>query len=312
MSLIIKRGDITRVRADAIVNPTNARFSGSGGADAAIHKAAGPFLYLEAVNKYGGILPGEALITVGYQLPAKYVIHTVGPKWEGGNQGERELLAQCYRNCLEVASRYHLATVAFPLISGGTYGFPNDEAVRIAITVIEDYIQNKDSLTVLLVIRERSVYNMVANNYADRKTAEDTEGRSFRIPITPAEMESLKTMIGEKEETFGELLRRLVFESGKRAAEIYNAVYVSKSTFSKILNNEDYHPTKQTVLALGIGLQLPWKQFQRFVQCAGYAMTRNQTLDIVTEYCIKHKIYDVEDINDILYETDKDIPLFGA
>ena len=125
-------------------------------------------------------------------------------------------------------------------------------------------------------------------------------------------MESLKTMIGEKEETFGELLRRLVFESGKRAAEIYNAVYVSKSTFSKILNNEDYHPTKQTVLALGIGLQLPWKQFQRFVQCAGYAMTRNQTLDIVTEYCIKHKIYDVEDINDILYETDKDIPLFGA
>ena len=135
----VVQGDITRQDVDGIVNAANTSLLGGGGVDAAIHRAAGPML-LEECRGLGGCETGSAKITRGYRLPAKWVIHTVGPVWRGGDRGEDDLLAGCYRTSLELARRHGLATVAFPSISTGAYGFPVERACRIALREISEFL----------------------------------------------------------------------------------------------------------------------------------------------------------------------------
>lgn len=142
--LELVQGDITRLQVDAIVNAANRSLLGGGGVDGAIHRAAGPAL-LDACRALGGAETGEAKMTPGFRLPARYVIHTVGPVWKGGDQGEPELLASCYRNSLEIARNEELRTIAFPNISTGAYGYPKEEAAAIAIDTVVDFL-GKQSL----------------------------------------------------------------------------------------------------------------------------------------------------------------------
>jgi O-acetyl-ADP-ribose deacetylase (regulator of RNase III) len=144
--LILVRGDITKLAVDAIVNAANTTLLGGGGVDGAIHRAAGPELLAEC-KTLGGCRPGEAKITRGYSLPARFVIHTVGPIWAGGNRGEPETLADCYRNSLRMASENGLRTIAFPAISCGVYRYPIPEAARIAVETTSQFLRENSSIT---------------------------------------------------------------------------------------------------------------------------------------------------------------------
>lgn len=144
-------GDITRQRVDAIVNAANSSLLGGGGVDGAIHRIAGPEL-LEACRGIGGCPAGEARITPGFQLPARTVIHTVGPVWRGGGEGEDETLARCYRSCMSLASRHHLRSISFPSISTGAYGFPVSRAARIAVRELRDGVSRFPDIETVRVV----------------------------------------------------------------------------------------------------------------------------------------------------------------
>ena len=143
-TLAIMRGDITAVKVDAIVNAANSSLLGGGGVDGAIHRAAGPELLAEC-RTLGGCPPGEARITRGYRLPARHVIHTVGPVYSGA-PSDRQVLQSCYKNCLALAVRHHLSTIAFPAISCGAYGYPIDQAAEVALETALDFIRNNKKL----------------------------------------------------------------------------------------------------------------------------------------------------------------------
>ncbi|HAJ64489.1 MAG TPA: O-acetyl-ADP-ribose deacetylase [Cyanobacteria bacterium UBA8543] len=157
--ITVIQGDITQQKVDAIVNAANSSLLGGGGVDGAIHRAAGSEL-LEECRKLNGCKTGDAKITFGYNLPAKWVIHPVGPIWQGGKQNEDELLASCYRRCLELAQEHSIGTIAFPAISTGIYGFPMERASWIAIREIKAFLENNTSIEqVILVCFGEQAYN---------------------------------------------------------------------------------------------------------------------------------------------------------
>ena len=160
-------GDITKQKTDAIVNAANSSLLGGGGVDGAIHRAAGPEL-LEECRGLGGCPTGQAKITRGYRLPAKFVIHTVGPVWRGGGKGEGELLRACYENSLQLAEKNGVRTIAFPSISTGAYGFPIERAAQIAVSAVNEYLQKMKSIEkVVFVCFSQSDYDTYRKTLAE-------------------------------------------------------------------------------------------------------------------------------------------------
>lgn len=160
-------GDITACQVDAVVNAANTRLLGGGGVDGAIHRAAGPQL-LEACKTLKGCATGEAKITAGFELPARYVIHTVGPVWRGGGHDEAVLLRSCYQNCIQLAQQYGLKSIAFPAISCGVYGYPKHEAVALAVQTIQAYKHARLTIKrVIFVCFNEQLHRMYQNQLQD-------------------------------------------------------------------------------------------------------------------------------------------------
>ena len=165
MPLKIIRQDITKIKCDAIVNPSNRHLWPGGGADAAIHEAAGPEL-LEYCQKLGGVSVGEAKITPAFNLPCKYVIHTAGPEWDGGLSGERVLLRSCYKESMKLAIQYRCKTVAFPLIASGLYGYPKDKVLKEAMDVSSKFLKHYE-MDVYIVVYDKTAYSISRELYDD-------------------------------------------------------------------------------------------------------------------------------------------------
>ena len=242
MPLQIIRNDITKIECDAVVNAANSTLLGGGGVDGAIHRAAGKGLLLECM-KLGGCKTGQAKITKGYNLPCKYVIHTVGPKWKGGNSGERELLESCYRESLKLAFDNKCEIVAFPLISSGVYGYPKEEALQVAVNEIGKFLLGHDML-VYIVVFDKDCFQVskkliaditeyideyyVETHYVGRSTTLLTYPLAEESAVLPdlgmpkaAAAFSLDDAVNALDESFSQMLLRKIDEKGLSDAEVY-------------------------------------------------------------------------------------------
>ena len=349
MPFEIVRNDITKMRVDAIVNAANRSLLGGGGVDGAIHRAAGPELLAEC-RTLDGCETGEAKITKGYRLPAKYVIHTVGPVWHGGTHGERDLLAACYRNSLNLALANHCETVAFPLISAGTYGYPKDQAMSVAVDVISKFLFEHDMMVYLVVFGHtefltgkklfRDVQEYIDDVYAAthvKKNVERSRERLWRhdedaalemdqafgasysdgamFDAAPSAAPSMampdwNEMLKRTDEGFSEALLRLIDERGMTDAQCYKRANVDRKRFSKIRSNPSYKPSKPTVFAFAVALELSLPETKALLRKAGFALSRSSKFDIILEYFIKKRYFNIFEINEVLFQFD--LPLLGS
>jgi O-acetyl-ADP-ribose deacetylase (regulator of RNase III) len=463
MPLDIIRNDITRVKADAIVNTANPHVAIGSGTDTAIYEAAGREQLLAERAKIGEMRPGQAAYTPAFNLPAKYIIHTVGPAWRGGRHHERETVAQCYRECLGIAAALECETVAFPLLSSGNYGFPKDEALKIAISEISSFLFEHE-MTVLLVVYDKESFVVSGKAFANVKSfiAENEvrsysrgrgsnirseadgydRGRSRRsekgrklgsrikdtldqrstgaLPLLDEEAkrleapttddyegeewlksderlrrtgdfggfdgyfdellsssypddEDLDTMphadysmmpdavpeaapksmpdavpravpkskskpapralpksssgkpapkvysdvpaptagykeitiddiIKMKGDTFQQVLFKIIDRKGMTDPEVYKKSNIDRKLFSKIRSNVDYTPSKNTVMALIIGLELNIDEATDLLQRAGYSFSPGSVSDLTIQSCVMQHLYDIHTINCFLFD----------
>ena len=330
MPLIIVRNDITKMSVDAIVNAAKESLLGGDGVDGCIHRAAGPELLAEC-RTLGGCRTGEAKITGAYRLPCRYIIHTVGPVWNGGKCGEREQLASCYRTSLALAKERGCETVAFPLISSGVFGYPKDQALRVAVDTISEFLAEND-MTVYLVIFSRAAYAIgnklfadiaayIDDHYVDVHTDSRRErmrrmsvleGRALSAGAAAAPMsaDGLDSLLAHLDAGFSETLLKLIDRSGKKDSEIYKKANVDRKLFSKIRNNPDYKPSKPTAVAFAIALELSLPETRDLIARAGYALSASSKFDVIIEYFIRQKKYDIFEINEALFAFDQS--LLGA
>jgi O-acetyl-ADP-ribose deacetylase (regulator of RNase III) len=328
MPLEIIRNDITKVHADAIVNAANSSLLGGGGVDGAIHRAAGPELLLEC-RTLGGCEIGQAKITKGYRLPANYVIHTVGPVWHGGNSNEEKLLTDCYKNSLALAKEYKLESIAIPLISSGVFGYPKDKALKTAISVIGDFLLNND-MTVFLVVYDKTTFMLseklflsitqyIDDNYIEdhflnrsnrieeiRELRDDCyEAPEFLSAEAPAPIikhkRSLDEVVKHMDETFSQMLLRLIDEKGMTDADTYKKANIDRKLFSKIRNDIHYKSSKPTAIAFAIALELNLDETKDLLRKAGFALSHSSKFDIIIEYFIEDGNYNIFEINEALF-----------
>ena len=335
MPLEIVRNDITKMQVDAIVNTANPKPIVGGGVDRAIHKAAGAEL-LVARKKIGVIATGKAEVTPAYGLHAKFVIHTVGPVWQDGGHGERELLADCYANSLKLAAENGCSSIAFPLISAGVFGCPSEIAIAVATQAIRDFLADHDMDVYLVVFDHKAfkissslfedVQSFIDERYIEKCLAEEYRGdmrerRTFfeapeegflDIPqwMRKSKERSLEDLLDEIDATFSEALLRLIDAKGKTDPEVYKRANVDRKLFSKIRNNPAYKPSKATALAFAVALELNLDETKDFIGRAGYALSHSSKSDIIVEYFIQHGEFDIITINETLFAFEQ--PLLGC
>ena len=283
---------------------------------------------LQECRTLGGCRTGEAKITGAYRLPCKYVIHTVGPVWNGGEYGEREQLASCYRTSLALAKEHCCETVAFPLISSGIFGYPKDQALRVAVDTIGEFLLHND-MTVYIVIFSRTAYQISSKLFADiaeyvddhyvdahtdsqrerlrRMSVLESRTLSADAAAAPMAVGGLDSLLAHLDAGFSETLLKLIDRSGKKDAEVYKKANVDRKLFSKIRNNPDYKPSKATAIAFAIALELSLPETRDLIARAGYALSPSSKFDVIIEYFIMQRDYDIFKINEALFAFDQSL-----
>lgn len=343
MPLNFVHGDITKLSTDAIVNAANESLLGGGGVDGAIHYAAGPELLAEC-ETLGGCDPGEAKLTGAYRLPCRYVIHTVGPRWRGGGEGEEQTLRSCYRNALNLAKEKGCESIAFPLISAGTFGYPREAALVVATTEIRRFLKDAD-MAVTLVLhrpdpadterrfpglgsylsgrREEDMVScsMAADNLPPRPAAAPREKRRGLFPTGAARKESviseeaaaplaasnLEEALKTLDESFSQMLLRKITESGMTDAQCYKKANIDRKLFSKIRSDSLYRPSKPTALAFAFALELSPAETRELLRKAGFALSRSSKFDIIVEWFLDRRDYDLDRVNEALFAYDQSL-----
>lgn len=332
MPLNIIRDDITKIKVDAIVNAANSSLLGGGGVDGCIHRAAGKQL-LEECRSLGGCDVGDAKLTKGYNLPSKYIIHTVGPVWRGGGHGEAALLASCYRRSLEIAKEHGFTSLAFPLISTGAFGYPKSEALRIATETIGTFLLEHEMRVYLVVFDSDSfaisqarfddIQSFIDDHYVDahamlRSTARQgkdsqpvQEATKYALAVEQAEIryeaDDLLTRLSQVDESFSQMLLRKIDEKGMSDAECYKKANIDRKLFSKIRSDVHYRPKKTTAIAFAIALELSLSETKEMLEKAGFALSRSSKFDIIIEYFIAKRSYNIFEINEALFAFDQNL-----
>ena len=328
MPFEIVRNDITKMKVDAIVNAANKSLLGGGGIDSCIHLAAGPELLAEC-KLLNGCETGSAKVTKGYHLPCMYVIHAVGPRWIDGNHHEKELLESCYTTSLRLAKEYGCKSIAFPLISSGIYGYPKDQALRIAVEQIRKFLLDNEMM-VYLVIFDRKAYEIsdrlysdIATYIDDRYVDEHSDSLSLQrvrfreyenaclkeesVPLSSANQKTIKDWLDGIDESFSEMLLRKIDESGMSDAECYKKANIDRKLFSKIRSDKLYKPSKPTVIAFALALELSLEEMQDMLAKAGFALSHSSKFDLIIEYFVKQGNYNVYEINEALFAFDQSL-----
>jgi O-acetyl-ADP-ribose deacetylase (regulator of RNase III) len=339
MPLEIVRNDIVNMQVDVIVNTANPKAIIGSGVDSAIHKKAGPKL-IEERKQIGDIKVGKAIITSAYNLDAKYIVHVVSPIWIDGNHNEELLLRNCYKEALNLAKKYNCESIAFPLLATGNNEFPKSLALQIAINEISSFLMENDMQVYLVVYNKEafvlseklfsSIKSYIDENYIEERSYEEKnysrlpnissvidrglrKNKQFILSETSGLVKwdfKLENILENLDAGFSETLLKLIDETGKKDSEVYKKANIDRRLFSKIKNNTDYRPSKTTAIAFALALELDLNETKDFIARAGYALSNSSKFDVIIEYFIKHKNYNVFEINEALFEFDQ--PLIGS
>ncbi len=332
MPLQIIRQDITKMRVDAIVNTTNESMIAYSGVDLAVHTAAGKKLAAECA-RLAPLGLGQAKITKGYSLPCRYVIHTSGPVWHGGLQGESVILRSCYEESLTLAVEHGCDSVAVPLISSGAYGYPKEQVLKFAIQVITEFLFTHE-LTVYICVYDRESYTFSRTLFNDILDfiGETNEGSRPKADMCSAPLpnmdeaprrrnvfaaakqqsaavgscpDSLHEYVKNMDKGFREKLFDLIDASGMTDVACYKKANVDKRTFSKIKSSKSYRPSKQTAIAFAVSLELDLDGTQELLATLGYTLSKSSVFDQIIRYFIQKGNYNIFEINEALFEFDQ-------
>lgn len=344
MPFNIIRNDIVTMKVDAIVNAANTELkNGGGGVGERIFTAAGVEEMTAACDSIGGCPTGSAVITPGFKLPAKYVIHAVGPVWQGGGQGEEQILRSAYRSSLELAVQYDIESIAFPLLSSGNYRYPYEQALAVALDEINRFVFQYDKQVTLVMFDTTAtalgfklrddLISYIDDNYVEEHTnlnRRDTY-RPFAAPTAKREkpprekpgvlhdqdvfhsiqmqpsMPLEEGLVFPQEKTFSEALLNLIDSKGMTDVETYRRSNIDRRLFSKIRSNADYSPRKSTVLALTIGLKLSVQEAQDLMARAGFAFSPCDRRDLIVRYFLERRDHDIAKVNGALFDFDQEL-----
>ena len=298
MPLQIVLHDITTMNVDAIVNAANESLLGGGGVDGAIHRAAGPDL-LKECRTLGGCPTGQAKITKGYRLNARYVIHTVGPIWRGGGRGERELLVSAYRSSLSLALAHDCRTVAFPLISSGAYGYPRDQALKTAVDTIGDFLLSHD-MTVYLVIFDRAACCIDSGLFDRLSGLMDVQTEQDR----PAPDRASRP--AQPDESFSQMLLRKIGEAGMTGAQCCRKANFSSELFPSLCSDVRRQPSKSAAMAFAVALELSPEEADVLLRTAGFSLSPASRSDRIVSFFLAHHSYNIFELNAALFAFGQD------